>query len=131
MKRKMPKPTTRKAASASGSPENKKFMPEQKRRWERAVAEETSPKALAEHRAAADRGALAIDASRDLLRDVVRLLRAERERQGLTAAEVAERCDMERSALCRLETVANANPTVAAVCGIAQALGKTLVVRLE
>lgn len=131
MKPSKPKSTTRKPAAPSVKPENKKFTPEQKRRWERAVAEETSPKAMVEHRAAAERGARSIDAGRDLLRDVVRMLRAERERQGLTAAEVAERCDMERSALCRLETAENANPTVATVCGIAQALGKSLVVRLE
>ena len=53
-------------------------------------------------------------------------LRAERERQHLTLAEVAEKAGMDASALSRLETGNNANPTFATAERVAGALGKTM-----
>src|SRR5689334_15381971 len=55
----------------------------------------------------------AYDAARATLLDAVKLLKAERERMGLSLADVADRTGIERSNLSRLENEAEANPTVA------------------
>jgi ribosome-binding protein aMBF1 (putative translation factor) len=105
----------------------REFTPAERKRWEQAVAEETSPEAVSQAR----RIARSAEQGETLLRDAVRMLRAERERQGLSLAQVAERCDMERSAVCRLETSAVPNPTVATLCAWAAALGKEIVITLR
>ncbi len=64
------------------------------------------------------------------LRDVNRLLKAERLSQGLTLAEVQQRSGIDPPALSRLENEADANPTVATLTRYADALGKQLVVAL-
>jgi DNA-binding phage protein len=51
-------------------------------------------------------------------------LRKERERQKLTIAQLAEMTGIDQSALSRLETYKNANPTFQTVSRIAAALGK-------
>ena len=64
------------------------------------------------------------------LRDVSRLLKAERVSQGLTLADVQQRSGIDPPALSRLENEADANPTVATLTRYADALGKQLVVAL-
>jgi len=64
------------------------------------------------------------------LRDVMQLLRAERARQGLSLADVQARTGIARSALSRLETEPDANPTLTTVTRYAEALGKELQILL-
>jgi ribosome-binding protein aMBF1 (putative translation factor) len=65
------------------------------------------------------------------LRDVIVLLRAERERQGISLSELARRLDMDKGNLARLEGGSDANPTIATVQRIAEALGKDLWISLR
>ena len=60
------------------------------------------------------------------LRRLVTALRAERERQGLSLATVAERAGMDRAAVHKIEILANRNPTIDTLERFAAALGKTL-----
>lgn len=64
------------------------------------------------------------------LRQTCQLLRAEREAQGLSLADLSARTGIARSALCRLETDRQPNPTVATLQRVAEALGKELIVTL-
>ena len=64
------------------------------------------------------------------LRDVSRLLKAERLSQGLTLADVQQRSGIDAPALSRLENEADANPTVLTLTRYADALGKQIVVAL-
>ena len=59
------------------------------------------------------------------------LLRAEREKQGLSLADMQQRSGLGRAAICRLENLVDANPTVGTLDRIAEALGKRLVIGLE
>ena len=72
----------------------------------------------------------AYDAARATLQDAVKLLKAERERMGLSLAEVSERTGMERPNLSRLENEAESNPTIATLTRYAEALGKRLFIAL-
>jgi len=65
------------------------------------------------------------------LREAFSLLKAERERQGLSLAELAESSGIGKSALSRLENDAAVNPTVTTLERYAEALGKTLVVTFQ
>lgn len=58
-------------------------------------------------------------------RDVMRQIVEARMEQGLTQQELAERCGMKASNLCRLEN-GNGNPSVATLEKIARGLGKKL-----
>lgn len=60
-------------------------------------------------------------------RTLVSALRAERERQGLTLADIARRSGMDRAAIHKLEVGVSRNPTLATLNRYADALG----VRLE
>ena len=64
------------------------------------------------------------------LREVMQLLRAERTRQGLSLADMQVRTGIARSALSRLETEPEANPTLTTVTRYAEALGKDLQILL-
>ena len=64
------------------------------------------------------------------LRDVMRLLGAERARQSYSLADMQARTGIARSALSRLETDPDANPTLATVARYAEALGKDLQITL-
>jgi hypothetical protein len=70
------------------------------------------------------------DASVARLRDVMQLLRAERTHQGLSLADIQARTGIARSALSRLETEPDANPTLTTVTRYAEALGKDLQILL-
>jgi ribosome-binding protein aMBF1 (putative translation factor) len=59
------------------------------------------------------------------------LLRAERQEQGLSLADVHEKSGINRAAICRLENLVDANPTVATLDRMAAALGKKLVIALR
>lgn len=69
-------------------------------------------------------------AAQATLREALLLLKAERERQGLSLSDVESRTGIGRPNLSRLETDAEANPTVATLARYAEALGKKLVVAL-
>jgi ribosome-binding protein aMBF1 (putative translation factor) len=58
-------------------------------------------------------------------------LRRERERQGLSLADLSERTGLDRATLSKLETGKMANPTLATLRRYAQALGKRLNWSLE
>ncbi len=65
------------------------------------------------------------------LRHTVQLLNAERLAQGLSFADVEQRTGLGKSALSRLETDPDANPTLATLARYAEALGKQLAVSLH
>ena len=64
------------------------------------------------------------------LRELLAILKAERERQGLSLSEVADRIEMDPANLHRLENSSNANPTLETVQRLAHALGKQVRVEL-
>lgn len=76
--------------------------------------------------AEARRHKAAHDAAAAQVRDVMQILREERTRQGLSLADIQERTGIARSALSRLETDANANPTLTTITRYADALDKDL-----
>lgn len=65
------------------------------------------------------------------LRQVLAALRAERERQGLSLADINERTGIDRAALSRLENNEDANPTLATLERYAEAVGRQMVVLLS
>jgi AraC-like DNA-binding protein len=71
------------------------------------------------------------EAAKAELARAAELLKAERLAQGLSLADVQGRTGMSRAAICRLENLVDANPTVATLERIADALGKRLVIALE
>jgi len=65
------------------------------------------------------------------LRETCRLLRNERQAQGLSLADISDRTGMSRTEVSRLETATNKNPTINSLQRIASALGKQLIVSLQ
>ena len=65
------------------------------------------------------------------LRQILAALKAERERQGLSLADMQERTGIDRAALSRLENSQDANPTLATLERYAEAIGKQMVVLLS
>lgn len=64
------------------------------------------------------------------LRHAFRLLKNERQAQGLSLADMQERTGMSRSAISRLENDDAANPTIETLTRYAEALGKQLAITL-
>ncbi len=64
------------------------------------------------------------------LADVFRSLRAERERQGLSLADVAQRTGIPRESICRLENLEKGNFEIFTVQRYAEALGLKIQVAL-
>ena len=64
------------------------------------------------------------------LRHAFRLLKKERQAQGLSLAEMQDRTGMSRSAISRLENDDSANPTIETLTRYAEALGKQLAITL-
>ena len=62
---------------------------------------------------------------------VMASLKKERERQGLTLAELSKRSAIDQGALSKLETGAHSNPTLATLYRIALALGKVIACVLQ
>jgi len=69
-------------------------------------------------------------AADDLLHGILEQLKTEREKQGLSLADLTDRTGMDRSALSKLETGQRPNPTLETLARYAQAVGKRLVVEL-
>jgi len=64
------------------------------------------------------------------VRQVVAALKAERQRQGLSLADLKERTGIERSTLSRLENNEDANPTITTLSRYADAVRKQLLMVL-
>jgi ribosome-binding protein aMBF1 (putative translation factor) len=62
-------------------------------------------------------------ARRAELAKVFSCLKAEREKQGLSLADMSERCGMAREVISRLESLQSPNPTIATIQRYATALG--------
>lgn len=65
------------------------------------------------------------------IRHAIAALKAERERQGLSLADVKERTGIDRSALSRLENNEEANPTLNTLARYADAVGKQMLIVLS
>ena len=107
----------------------RELTPEERRRWQRArdEAECEKDEILAEGRrikAAHNRVKVAV-------RDALKMLKAERQAQGLSLSDVERRTGIGRAALSRLENETEPNPTVVTLTRYAEALGKRLVVSFE
>jgi DNA-binding phage protein len=74
--------------------------------------------------------AQALSRKREMLElaEAMRVLRRERESRGLSLAEVARRCGIDKGNLSRLETDPYPNPTLDTVSRIAHALGVRLTI---
>jgi len=96
----------------------------------RAEAEAQQEEYLARGRQYRARSRAARPAEAVQLADVMKALRSERERQGLSLADMLDKTGMGRGALCSLENAEDPNPTLATVCRVADALGVQLEVRL-
>ncbi len=70
------------------------------------------------------------DAVASELRHAFRLLKNERQAQGLSLADMQERTGMSRSAISRLENDDAVNPTIETLTRYAEALGKQLAITL-
>ena len=73
----------------------------------------------------------AVKARHDRLRDIVQVLKAERQRRGLSLAEIGERSGIGKSNLSRLENDPNPNPTMDTVLRYAEALGCAIRITLS
>src|SRR4051812_16140956 len=93
----------------------------------RALIEEEKPELMAIGR----RVFAEYKAAQAELTRTAELLKAERNAQGLSLADISERSGISRAALCRLENLTDANPTVNTLQRIAEALGKRLIVGLQ
>lgn len=111
--------------------------PEERAAAEAAIARDAAPRATPEGRAEEEEmirkirdefPPLAIDPD---LAAALAGLRSERERQGLSLADVSERTGIDRSTLSKLETGKVANPTVGTLRAVARALNKRLSWSLE
>jgi DNA-binding phage protein len=91
-----------------------------KQRWEKALD------AAATDRKAIDAQARAVFAAHDSAREVVTRLKAERERCGVSLADMLKRTGMSREALSRLENHRSPNPTVRTLARYAAAVGLEL-----
>lgn len=64
------------------------------------------------------------------LEETLRVLKHEREAQGISLAVMEQRTGMAKSNLSKLENAVDANPTIATLVNYADALGKSLVIKL-
>jgi len=116
-----------------------------KRIYQQATSEELARHALVREQVAAElpeikrRGLERLDLLKKAgtplrqvpLRQVLAALRDERERQGLSLADINARTGIDRAALSRLENNEDANPTLATLERYAGAIGKQLIVLLS
>ena len=96
--------------------------------WKQLDAELASEKD--EVLAAARESKAAYDAIAPELREVLKLLKAERQTHGLSLAEIESRSGLAKSKLSHLEDDPESNPTLSTLRRYATALGKKLSVRL-
>lgn len=69
-------------------------------------------------------------AERAAINEALKLLRSERERQGLSLSDMRDRTSIEPSTLSKLENAQDPNPTIGTLSRIAEALGKSIVIQL-
>src|SRR5258707_14582863 len=91
-----------------------------KQHWQKALDASTSD------REAIDAQAQAVFAAHHSARDVVTRLKEERERRGLSLADMLRQTGMSREALSRLENHQSPNPTVRTLARYAAAVGLEL-----
>ncbi len=84
-----------------------------------------------EERDAIRRRGRAVKARHERLRDIVQVLKAERQRLGLSLAEIGERSGIGKANLSRLENDPDPNPTVDTLLRYADALGCTIHIALS
>jgi DNA-binding phage protein len=107
----------------------RELTPEERERWQRAVRETEAEKE--DILARARRAKAAHSRVKAAIHDALKLLRAERQAQGLSLSDVEQRTGIGRAALSRLENETESNPTVVTLTRYAEALGKKLVVSFE
>jgi DNA-binding XRE family transcriptional regulator len=100
---------------------NRHLTPEEAAKYRkiRQQVDEELPELLARHESRM--------AALDELQEVLRQLKAAREAQGLSLADLTRLTGMDRSALSKLETGQRPNPTVETLVRYAAAVGKRLV----
>ena len=98
----------------------RELTPEEKRRWQKAVAEST-----AERETIVDQGRAVLSA-RKVARQMLGELKAERERRGLSLADMMRLTGMSRESISRLENDPAPNPTMLTFARYAAALGLQL-----
>ena len=96
------------------------FTPEERRRWEAAVAGADA------ERDEILRQGKAVLAARTIARDMLGQLKKERERRGLSLADMRRLTGMSRESISRLENDPKPNPTVLTIARYAAALGLEL-----
>jgi DNA-binding phage protein len=96
------------------------LTPEERRRWERAVADTEQ-----ERDGILEQGR-AVLAARKLAQEMLARLRAERERRGLSLADMMRLTGMSRESISRLENDPAPNPTMLTLARYATALGLEL-----
>ena len=72
-----------------------------------------------------------VKAKRAELADIFTSLKAEREKQGLSLADMSDRCGMAREVIYRLESLQSPNPTVGTIQRYAAALGLEISIALK
>lgn len=70
------------------------------------------------------------DIQRQQLAAVMQKLREAREARGLSLADVCQRTGIDRSALSKLENIANENPTIETLLRYAEVVGKRLEIQV-
>jgi DNA-binding XRE family transcriptional regulator len=98
----------------------REFTPEEKQRWEAAVAGADA------ERDEIVRQGKAVLAARRVARDMLGQLKKERERRGLSLADMMRLTGMSRESISRLENDPKPNPTVLTFARYAAALGLEL-----
>lgn len=73
-----------------------------------------------------DREALLVKAQMEAAYAAMQMLKAEREKRGITLTELAERTGIDKGNLSRMENNINANPTLETLTRIAKAIGGTI-----
>ncbi len=96
------------------------FTPEEKARWEKSVAETE-----AEKEEILQKGRAALAAHRTALQ-MLNQLKSERERRGLSLADMMRLTGMSRESISRLENDPKPNPTMLTFARYAEALGLEL-----
>lgn len=102
------------------------FTPEKRRQY-KAEAEKIDREEKAAIMAQAKRA----KSRAEMLRRVLRELKAERERQGLSLADLSAQSGIDKAALSRLENAGNVNPKLDTLVRYAQALGVELRMTVE
>ncbi len=98
----------------------------QRRRYQ-----DTAERIDREEQAAIKVQARRVKARAQLMRGLAATLKAERERRGLSLAEVASRSGIDKGALSRFENAANLNPQLDTLLRYAEAIGAELRIDLK